>query len=151
MSDIKIEYTNELSVQDYNLLRTVVGWGAIKENRAKTGLENSAFIITAHLGESTIGMARVISDGGYVAYIADVVVHPDYQGQGIGRAMMTQVEKYIDSLLEEDHLIYSCLLAAKGKEEFYNKFGFITRPNESSGAGMVRLRYYKDVSQETTT
>jgi len=148
VSDIKIEYTNELSVQDYNFLRTVVGWDAIKENRAKTGLENSAFIIAAHLGESTIGMARVISDGGYVAYIADVVVHPDYQGLGIGRTMMEQVVKHIDSLLEEDHLIYSCLLSAKGKEEFYSKFGFIKRPNEKSGAGMHRERHYKDVSQE---
>ena len=151
MSDNKIEYINELSVQDYNFLRTTAGWGAIKENRAATGIENSAFVVAARCGESTIGMARVISDGGYVAYIADVVVHPDYQGQGIGRALMEQVMKFIDSLIEEDHFMYSCLLAAKGKEEFYNKFGFITRPNELSGAGMFQLRHYKDFSQEMTT
>jgi hypothetical protein len=29
-----------------------------------------------------------------------------------------------------------CLLAAKGKEEFYKKFGFEERPNEKSGSGM---------------
>ena len=27
-------------------------------------------------------------------------------------------------------------MAAKGKEEFYKKFGFIDRPNENFGCGM---------------
>ena len=148
MSDNKIEYINELSVQDYNFLRTTAGWGAIKENRAATGIENSAFVVAARCGESTIGMARVISDGGYVAYIADVVVHPDYQGQGIGLALMEQVMSFNDSLLEEDHSMYSCLLSAKGKEEFYNKFGFVARPNEGRGAGMFQLRHYRGDSRD---
>jgi hypothetical protein len=29
------------------------------------------------------------------------------------------------------------LVAAKGKEEFYEKFGFINRPNDIYGAGMT--------------
>ena len=148
MSDIKIEYVHELPVQDYNFLRAAVGWRTIKENRAQTGLRNSAFIVAARCCGSTIGMARVISDGGYLAYIADVVVHPDYQGQGIGRALMEQVMSFNDSMLEEDHSMYSCLLAAKGKEEFYNRFGFVTRPNELFGAGMFQLRHSKYDGQE---
>jgi len=28
------------------------------------------------------------------------------------------------------------LFSAKGKEGFYNKFGFVERPNEKRGAGM---------------
>jgi len=145
---MEIEYVNEISVEDYNLLRTSVGWDPIKESRARTGLDNSAFIVAARCGERTVGMARVISDGGFVAFIADVVVHPEFQGQGIGRAMMERVVAYIDSLLEEDHLVYTVLTAAKGKEDFYKKFGFIARPTEEHGAGMFRELRYEDISQE---
>lgn len=30
------------------------------------------------------------------------------------------------------------LMSAKGKEDFYKKFGFMERPNESYGAGMIQ-------------
>lgn len=30
------------------------------------------------------------------------------------------------------------LMAAKGKEPFYKKFGFIERPNDKHGAGMIQ-------------
>ena len=32
-----------------------------------------------------------------------------------------------------------CLLAAKGKEPFYEKLGFVERPNDRLGAGMDQL------------
>jgi len=31
------------------------------------------------------------------------------------------------------------LIAAPNKESFYNKFDFVTRPNESLGSGMVQI------------
>ncbi|WP_253287331.1 hypothetical protein [Clostridium bornimense] len=31
------------------------------------------------------------------------------------------------------------LMAAKGKEEFYKKFGFIERPNDHQGPGMIQI------------
>ena len=40
----------------------------------------------------------------------------------------------------EDERIMFILGAAKGKEEFYEKMGFIRRPNEESGAGMTMWR-----------
>ena len=33
--------------------------------------------------------------------------------------------------------IRTYLGAAKGKEGFYEKFGFVTRPNDDVGAGMI--------------
>jgi len=30
------------------------------------------------------------------------------------------------------------LMAAKGKERFYKKYGFIERPNDNLGAGMIK-------------
>ena len=131
------------------MLRAAVGWNPVKENRAQTGIKNTAFMIVAKCGGKTVGMARVISDGGYVAYIADVIVHPEFQGHGIGRAMMERIVEYIDSQLEEDHFIFTSLHAAKDKEGFYAKFGFVIRPNEEHGAGMSRRRYFGDTKEMT--
>jgi hypothetical protein len=44
---------------------------------------------------------------------------------------------YINDRLEPNEVSHICLMAAKGKEGFYKKFGFEERPNDKSGAGMT--------------
>ena len=75
-------------------------------------------------------------DHGYVVYIADVIVRPDFQGKGIGRELMNYAMNYIKSKLKPGWRIMVNLQAAKDKEGFYKKFGFIERPNEDFGPGM---------------
>lgn len=136
MENINITYVHTISVEEYNALREAVGFRKIPENRAKTGLEHSTFIIAAKCGDATVGTARLISDGGYVAYIADVIVHPDYQGHGIGKAMIRLILSHIQEDVQEEESVMTCLMAAKGRETFYEQFGFISRPNDEYGAGM---------------
>ena len=81
-------------------------------------------------------MGRAVSDRGYVVYIADVIVVPEYQGQGLGRVIMEMLMTRIKAALKPGYRVMVSLLAAKGKESFYNKFGFVDRPNESFGCGM---------------
>ena len=38
--------------------------------------------------------------------------------------------------MKPGYKVKMCLMAAKGKEPFYEKFGFSERPNENLGAGM---------------
>ena len=38
--------------------------------------------------------------------------------------------------LKPGYRVMISLLAAKGKEAFYNKFGFVDRPNDNFGCGM---------------
>ncbi len=83
-------------------------------------------------------MARVISDGGYVALIADVIVMPEFQGMGIGKTIMKMVMEYFSGILEEGDKIFINLMAAKGRESFYKQFGFIERPNDELGSGMTQ-------------
>ena len=37
-----------------------------------------------------VGVARVLTDGHYYAALADILVHPEYQRRGIGRALMNR-------------------------------------------------------------
>lgn len=133
---MNVTYKNTISVEDYNALRDAVGWGALCNEQAKQGLDHSAYIISCYDNKQIIGTARILWDYGYIAYLADVMVMPVYQGMGIGQHMVEQAIAYIQSQVKEGWKIKIILIAAKGKEEFYKKFGFNERPNEDAGAGM---------------
>ena len=107
-------------------------------DQIRTGLKNSAFIVAAKDGNITVGMARIVSDGGYVAFIVDVLVLPEYQRKGIGKTMMGMIMEYTRNMLKSNYCIQVDLLAAKGKERFYEQFGFIKRPDDSFGCGMTQ-------------
>jgi GNAT superfamily N-acetyltransferase len=136
---MNIEYSNQISEIEYNSLRESVGWDAISFRQAQTGLKNTTFQVAAKNEGKPVGMARLISDGGYVRYIADVVVLPAYQGYAIGKTMVGMIMDYIKSELEDGERVLVFLMAAKGKEPFYKQFGFGERPNDEYGAGMSQF------------
>ncbi len=45
--------------------------------------------------DRAIGVVRLSWDGGYVAFLSDVIVIPEYQGQGIGKKLVEAVIKRI--------------------------------------------------------
>ena len=135
-----LTYCNNLSVKDYCDLRTSVGWPYISDDQAQSGLDNSDFIISCVDEGKTVGCARIFWDKGYIAYLADVIVNPEYQGQGIGKKMVQECIKYIDNQLKEGWRIKIVIVASKGKEAFYEKLGFKARPNDNDGPGMDMWR-----------
>ena len=135
-----LRYNNILSVKEYCELRLAVGWPMIPEEQAQAGLDNSDFIIACREDKVIVGSARLFWDKGYIAYLADVMVKPEYQKQGIGKKLVNECVLYIDSQLKADWRIKIVILAAKGKEQFYEKQGFEVRPNENDGAGMQMWR-----------
>lgn len=133
---MKLKYENKINYKDYNRLRDEVKWGALPEEQAKIGLNNSAYVIACRDGENVIATARVIWDGGYAAYICDVMVSPEYQRKGIGSQMINKIMNYLKNQLKSGWKIMITLVSAQGKESFYEKFGFEKRPNEYLGNGM---------------
>jgi GNAT superfamily N-acetyltransferase len=87
--------------------------------------------------ERTVGMARVIGHGGLVFYIRDVIVLPEVQGRGIGTQMMDRVMAYLRAHAHHNSIIG--LMAAQSREPFYEEYGFVRRPNERLGCGMIRF------------
>ena len=134
---MNISYVNTITVPDYSNLRASAGWGAIAEKQAQAGIDNCTCLVAARIDGKTVGMARLISDGGYIAFIADVIVLPEFQKQGIGKAMMNRIMEHINSNMQIGDSIYIGLMASKGKEDFYKQFGFEVRPNDTRGAGMT--------------
>ena len=132
-----IEFRDILTADSYNNLRKSAGWTEVEQRQAQVGINNSAFLIAAYDGEECVGCLRVVSDGGYTAIIVDVLVLPEYQKSGIGKEMMTRAITFLQKPLEKGQMVMVNLMAAQGKEPFYDKFGFEARPNQKSGAGMV--------------
>ena len=125
------------SPEEYNRLRELVGWGVYNQEVVARALPCSLYCVCAYQESTIIGMARIIGDGGLVYYIQDVIVHPAHQRQGIGTQLMDKVMDYIATHASHNTIVG--LMSAKGKEPFYEKYGFFQRPNERFGAGMMRF------------
>ncbi|MDY5578016.1 MAG: GNAT family N-acetyltransferase [Lachnospiraceae bacterium] len=135
MIEIK-EYS--LDLDTYLDIRASVHWKVLKREQAEKALKNSLYTITAMKDGKPVGMGRIVGDGAVICYIQDFVVKPDCQGEGIGRLMMERLIRYVEQLRMENSEMMLCLMCAKGRERFYEKFGFIGRPTEHLGPGMIQ-------------
>lgn len=53
--------------------------------------QRSQLVLTAWTGDRLVGLARVLTDGEYTAYLCDLAVEPDVQGGGVGRQIIDEV------------------------------------------------------------
>ncbi|MDE6220441.1 MAG: GNAT family N-acetyltransferase, partial [Lachnospiraceae bacterium] len=86
----------------------------------------------------TVGMGRLIGDGLYYV-IVDVVVHPAFQGMGIGGKIVDMMIAYVDRETPCEGRSSVQLIAEKGKETFYEKRGFKRIPHDFCGSGMRKV------------
>ena len=100
-----------------NLYR-IAPLGDKKPEALKITFSNSLFKCFVYNGEKLIGAGRALADGLDCSYIADVAVHPEYQGQGIGKAIVLKLVEL------SQHHRKIILYAAAGKDTFYLKLGF---------------------------
>jgi ribosomal protein S18 acetylase RimI-like enzyme len=135
MTKMKYEERN-VSLEEYQWLRKSVGWGDTDTAATKEGLENSLYSAAVVENGKIIAIGRVIGDGGLYFYIQDLIVHPDFQHKGIGSKIMSMLKGYIENNAKPGAFI--ALMAAKGLEAYYKKFGFQPRPIE--GPGMFYIK-----------
>lgn len=88
-------------------------------HRLTNALKNSQTVITAWDENKLVGLVRVLDDGGMVAYLHYLLVHPDYQGNGIATTLLDKIKhRYKDYL-------YINLMPDESKNiTFYHKHGF---------------------------
>lgn len=94
-----------------------VGWTKHTNEIIKQVFEASNVIALVAVNGRIIGIGRAMTDGVFNAAIYDIVVHRDFQRQGIAKKIMGFL---LDSLSN-----VSCvhLISTTGNEEFYQKFG----------------------------
>lgn len=129
---------NNLTAKQFLALRESVGWTGV-EFQVETALKKGLYNVVAKDDEHVVGMARLVGDGVLYWYVQDVIVNPAYQGYGIGKLLMAHIMQHIEKTSILDTTVTIGLMAAKGKDAFYEKLGFHVRPSETEGAGMIML------------
>ncbi len=133
---MKIEIKNETpDTEAFKELRKSIDWPLPADEAIKLSLDNTEFCVTAFADDKLAGMGRLVGDKCFIYFIADIIVKPEYQGNKIGFKIMTEIMEYLNNHAPKNS--YITLMAAKGKELFYEKFGFFKRPNEKFGCGMM--------------
>jgi N-acetylglutamate synthase-like GNAT family acetyltransferase len=87
-------------------------------NRLKNMLDNSNLTISAWDSDKLVGIARALTDYSYCCYLSDLAVDKEYQHQGIGHELVTEI---INQIGEESMLL---LLSAPEAMDYYPKIGF---------------------------
>lgn len=125
------------SVEEFNYLTNFVGWGTRENLIVEEALKNTLYSLCVYDDDKLIGYGRIIGDKTIFLYIQDIMVIPEYQNKHIGTGIIENLLKQIKKYKKINPNIRTYLGASKGKEHFYEKFGFISRPNEDLGAGMI--------------
>ncbi len=136
MSEVVLKY-NDLNVDRYLALRAEVHWKELSRAQAEVALKNSICVITAYINETPVAMGRLVGDGAIICYVQDLIVLPDYQGNGIGSKVLLALRSYAEQLRLNHTEMMVCLMCAKGREPFYRKHGFLARPTDTLGPGMI--------------
>ena len=97
MTEIIIEQSIP-DVQTYQQFKKLVGWTLTSDEVAEQGLGNSLYSVCAFHNEKIVGFGRVVGDGKLYIYLQDIIVHPEYQGQGIGRKITAAIMEYLEEV-----------------------------------------------------
>nr|YP_010619767.1 hypothetical protein PNW48_pgp191 [Symphyocladia marchantioides]WAX03780.1 hypothetical protein [Symphyocladia marchantioides] len=131
--NIYLTINQNINLYDLERLCDSVGWVKRPLKKVKLALDNSFLIVSLFYYKQNkrklIGFARVTSDGSFNATIWDVAIDPEFQGRGLGKALMNEVIKQL-----RNHDISTITLFADPEVvKFYRHIGFIIDPDGVKG------------------
>lgn len=132
-AQIAFSITREIDLYELEELCDAVGWARRPMRKVKRAIQNSFLVVTMWAVKGNrrrmIGFARATSDHAFNATIWDVVVHPDYQKQGLGKSLM----QYVIRRLRREDISNITLFADAQVIEFYRRLGFMLDPEGIKG------------------
>ena len=135
-----IDFRTDMPSQEqfWNLFQTT-GWNdtyRLSPQELFQAVSTNWFAVSAFGGDMLIGFGRVVSDGVLHAMIYEMIVLPEYQGQGIGAQILYMlIQRCLDANIRDIQLF-----CARGKRGFYEKFGFVARPDDAPGMQYIGKR-----------
>ena len=122
MTYIIKEYKNYNEQEILDLYKSVE-WDLyiVDPTMLKNAYNNSLKTYGAYVDDKLVGIIRVVGDGYSVVFIQDLLIRPEFQRQGIGRALMQRI-------IDEYKDVYQMHLLTENTEKtigFYKSMGFI--------------------------
>lgn len=87
--------------------------------RLRLAIDSSSFSVVAEDDGTIVGFARAMSDEAFAVYIADILVAPERQREGIGRSLARAILDHYPL----DRFHHQVLIAERGAEGFYRRLG----------------------------
>jgi len=132
-SRIFFSMERDIDLYDLEELCDSVGWSRRPLRKVRKAIQNSFLVISIweHEGDRRrlIGFSRATSDHAFNATIWDVVVHPEFQGKGLGKILMKQLIKQLRS----EDISNITLFADPDVVNFYRRLGFMQDPEGIKG------------------
>ena len=118
LSSIEINSLQNDIVDLYNSVQ----WTAYTKNIPELirSILNSHLVIGCMVDDRLVGLLRTISDDSSIVYIQDILVHPDYQRQSLGRQLVLKC-------LENYQHVRTIMILTDDRESqlhFYASLGF---------------------------
>lgn len=116
-----IEYKNtkHFTAAELQALFLSVNWSSGQyPDKLVTAMQNSGTVFSAWDGGRLVGLLNALDDGVMTAYVHYLLVHPDYQGKGIGQALTRQMLAHYQGYLR------IVLIAYDNGIGFYEQCGF---------------------------
>jgi GNAT superfamily N-acetyltransferase len=120
--------------ESFFTLFETTGWNqgyGLDQDALFQALPASWAAVSAYDGDRLVGFGRVLSDGVLHALIVELIVLPAYQGQGIGGRLL----QWLVDRCRAHGIRDIQLFCARGKVGFYERFGFVRRPDDAPGMG----------------
>nr|YP_010336890.1 GCN5-like N-acetyltransferase [Madagascaria erythrocladioides]QUE28929.1 Ycf52 [Madagascaria erythrocladioides]UNJ16475.1 GCN5-like N-acetyltransferase [Madagascaria erythrocladioides] len=131
--NIYLSTSKNINLSDLEKLCDSVGWIRRPLKKVKIAIKNSFLIVSlfqiSERENKLIGFARATSDYAFNATIWDVVIHPEFQGKGLGSILVNQIIKD----LREAEITTITLFADPEVLSFYKNLGFLSDPNGIRG------------------
>lgn len=122
-----VKIGKRINTKDIDEIHSLLKWGNYRPEQWPIVKKQSTFMVSVLDGRKTVGFARCVDDS-EMCMIYDVVVHPNYHGQGIGTILMKEIIKYVKA---QNFATVSLFYDPKNPclPNFYKKFGFQQIPN----------------------
>jgi GNAT superfamily N-acetyltransferase len=129
---LELEAGARLAVADYRRFRAAVGWIAPPgDDEAVQAALDATWNVAAHENGKLVGIGRLLDDGTLYATIWDMIVLPEAQRRGVGRAILERLLEYASART------IVALVATPAGRPLYEAYGFQA---ESGGSVGMLLR-----------
>jgi GNAT superfamily N-acetyltransferase len=120
----------------YLRLRERAGLGPKRQDQAEAAVRGDwAAVHVVHQEDGTVGMGRVIGDGGWYFHIVDMAVLPEHRRRGLGDAILTALLDRIREAAPPGAWVN--LLADPPGRRLYARHGFIETAPHSLGMALT--------------
>jgi GNAT superfamily N-acetyltransferase len=125
------------SVADYLALRERAGLSPRRDDQAQAALRGSwaAVHVLYEVEAKTVGMGRLLGDGGWYFHMVDMAVLPEHQRRGLGDAILTALLERIRREAPAGALVN--LLADPPGRRLYARHGFAPTAPDSIGMALT--------------